>query len=129
MLRAAGRDTSLCAVSRCIHHLVDWPSSVDVSAASSARIQRFEDISGGRDDACSPDHRRDGNRRPEKLFPCKADRVILLRISVVEDARKSYIPSGIDVGIVLGKAGLPCAPPEYWLHHYANLKDRNMGWK
>ena len=39
-----------------------------------------------------------------------AGRVILLRISVVEDARKSYIPSGIDVGIVLGKVGMPCTP-------------------
>ena len=28
-----------------------------------------------------------------------ADRAILLRISVIEDARKSYIPLGIDVGI------------------------------
>ena len=58
-----------------------------------------------------------------------AGRGILLRISVVEDARKSYIPLGIDVGIDLGKVGLLCTPPKYWLHHYANLKDCNIGWE
>jgi len=77
-----------------------WHDSHLSSFHALDRLKRTTDaVPGGRDDACSPDHRRDRNQHPEKLFPCKADRAILLRISVIEDARKSYIPLGIDVGI------------------------------
>ena len=34
--------------------------------------ERLDDITGCRYNARSPDHRRDRNQRPEKLFPCKA---------------------------------------------------------